>query len=270
MPNLGTYIPNNCQGHIGNHIAGGWAAFPVNTPVVVKNVTSPVTKGINGTIEIHASAAWLNGNPNEVRDTLIFEGINVINKPNLDAAQNNFENSNQTLAAYGRAYSDIEADTGWRAGHIFDDMANAGIGLSNWGTDIRNTAINSLNLVAFQNTFATTAQDPHAADQRQMHSEDLYQFEWVSRKGQEVISRKIRDQWLLAQINRLSTAGAVSARDRMFQTIRSLTDAISQYPAGKKGRVEKYNAALVALSINNQLNPLPGFLNTPPYLCPTY
>src|SRR5262249_22802251 len=148
MPNLGTYIPVVCQAHIGNHIVGGWAAFPVNTPVVVKPVTSPVTKNINGTIEIHASTTWLARPADEVRDTLIFEGTNVINMPNLDAVQNNFENNNQTLAAYGRAYSDIEADTTWRTGHIFDDMANAGIGLSNWGTGIRNTVMNA---VAFPN-----------------------------------------------------------------------------------------------------------------------
>jgi len=273
MPLLGTYIPAACQGPIGNHLPGGWAAFPIATPVEVKNVPAAVTKTVAGAVQIHAPQAWLNGNATEVRDTLIFEGINVVHKPRLDAAQVAFETSNQTLAAYGRAYSDIEAETTWLAGHIFDDMAIAGIGLSAWATSIRQTVMNAVafpNLAPFQTHFANTPQDPTATDQRQLPSAELYQFEWVSRKSGTSIARKIRDQWLTTQVNALSKAGANSAYDKMANLIRQLTDALTQYGAGTKGRVEKYNEALVALSSNAQLVPLPGFLNTAPYLCPSY
>lgn len=266
MPNLGSYIPQNCQASIGNHINGGWAAFPVNTPVVESDVEAPVTKSVNGAVQIKVPHGWPNGAAAEVRDTLIFEGINVINKPQLDATQNAFPGNNSTLAAYGRAYSDIEAGTAWTAGQILNDMQTAGIVLSGWGANIRGQVFASPNIGHFEQVFATTPQDPAATNQRQLPSEQLYQFEWVTRAGAGKLSEKVRDRWLAVQVAAMSGV----QRDRLNELIRKFTDELVVYHAGTLGRAEKYNAMLATLAGSNLFPQPPAFLNTPPYSCPTY
>ncbi len=280
MPKLGTYIPANCHGHIGANIVGGYGAFPVDTPVEAKNVSAAVAKTIARRYEIHAPADWLARNDDEVRDTLIFEGINVINKPNLEATQTGFETTNQTLAAYGLAYSDIEADTAWRAGHIFNAMANAGINISVWATGLRSTVMNAVafpNFGAFQPHFATTPQDPGANDQRQMNSEDLYQFEWVGGAGNPTVAKKVK-KWLGYTDNTLNGIQNQRTRENKkgeIDRILGRLGAVSGNPNDqKKSRVTAYNNALKELYELKGLNDANSIrfpnLNAQGYICPTY
>jgi hypothetical protein len=265
MPPLGNYIPANCQVHIGAQI-GGWGNFPVATMVVPTAVPSPVTKTIGNTIEIHASPAWLAGPADEVRDTLIFEGINVIRKPALDALQNAFPGNNTTLAVYGRAYSDLEAQTAWQTGHALDAMQGAGIPLSVWGTGLRNVVMGAPNLLTFAGIFAVTPQQPGAPNQMQLPSEELYQFEWLTRTTAKNITEKLRDQWLAAQVAVMQSG----QRDRLNELLRKETDAIVGYDRGSRGRAQKYNGLLAILAGSNLFTAPPGFINTAAYQCPTY
>jgi hypothetical protein len=136
---------------------------------------------------------------------------------------------------------------------------------------MRNAVGNFPNLPGFQAHFAATPQDAGANDQRQMTSETLYQFEWVSRSKATNIFKKIKDTWLAAEMANLSDKGTStsdSPRVKMAKTISDLTDATTRFNAGSKGRVQSYNSALQQLANDNRINA--GFLNTAPYICPSY
>lgn len=239
-----------------------------STSVETGNVETAATIKTGGQVKIQVNEDWYNdaANADEVRDTLIFEGINAANFFRLTQATSHFETSDQTLSSYGRAYSDVETEATWYTAEILEAIKGEGIAVSEWGTK-HIDAVNDHGgtLESLQEHFATTAHDPAADDERSMPSAQLYAYDWVVKASALKVEKKLKLHWIKGQYDKLT-----DTQKTCGLKLSALTNfASNSATKGRRVRAEKYNEMLETVA-NHQVfgNNKPTFLTGAEYQSP--